>query len=110
MSASDRPDPTDEPLSRDFPVDAGTRPRRVGTVRAFPLGEAEMMLMHDGRQVIHTLNASAWAIWDLCDGEHSVGEITRILAADVERAAAELEGDVRGTIARLGSLGLLERA
>lgn len=102
------PDPVDRPAQRAFPVDGGTRPRRAAHVREYPLGESEVLLFAGGRQVVHTLNASAWAVWDLCDGSRTVHEIAEELGTVVGRAADELGSDVQGTVQRLGALGLLD--
>lgn len=102
------PDPADQPATRDFPVDDTTRPRQAANVREFPLGDAEMMLMSEGRQVVHTLNASAWAVWDLCDGTRTVAAIAEEVGAIVKRNPAELLADIRATVQQLGSLALLD--
>lgn len=104
------PEPTDRPLERDFPVSRETRPVRAAHVREFPLGEAEVLLFAEGRQVVHTLNVSAWAIWGLCDGVRTVRDIAGELAAEVARTSDEIMPDVIATIGRLGSLGLLDAA
>jgi hypothetical protein len=102
--------PTDRPLERDFPVSGDTRPVRAAHVREFPLGEAEVLLFAEGRQVVHTLNVSAWAIWGLCDGARTVSEIASELAAEVARTSEEITPDVLSTVGRLGALGLLDAA
>jgi hypothetical protein len=59
---------------------------------------------------VHTLNVSAWAIWGLCDGTRTVAEIATSLGVDVGLSADEILPDVRTTVQRLGSLGLLDAA
>jgi hypothetical protein len=102
------PDPSEQPAARDFPVDDATRPRQAAGVREFPLGDAEMLLMSEGRQVVHTLNASAWAVWDLCDGTRTVARIAEEIGALLDRPAEELQGDIARTVQQLGSLALLD--
>jgi hypothetical protein len=97
----------DEPLSRPFHATPGTRPGRAGDVREYPLGE-EVLLFADGRQVVHALNTSAWAVWDLCDGLRTVRDITRELAELLGRDPEVLEPEVVRTVEELGKLGLLE--
>lgn len=87
-----------------------TRPLRARDVKQFPLGEAEVLLFAEGRQVVHTLNVSAWATWELCDGARSVHDIARDLSHDVRRPVEELLPDVLAIVERLGSLGLLDAA
>lgn len=102
------PDPEDQPAAREFPVSDATRPRQAAGVREFPLGDAEMLLMSEGRQVVHTLNASAWAVWDLCDGTRTVVAIAEEVGALLKRPPAELLDDIRATVQQLGSLALLD--
>jgi hypothetical protein len=112
MAPADRnvpdPDPVDRPAEREFPVDAGTRPARAQHVREYPLGESEVILFAEGRQVVHTLNASAWAVWELCDGSRTIHDIAGELSAVVGRPAGELVSDVETTVRRLGALGLVD--
>jgi len=102
-----RPEPPDEPLDRAFRATSGTRPVRTAAVREYPLGE-EVLLFATGRQVVHALNASAWAVWDLCDGSRSVRDIARELAELVGREAESLIPEVVRTVEDLGRLGLVE--
>jgi hypothetical protein len=100
-------EPPDEPLALPFHATTGTRPGRAQDVREYPLGD-EVLLFADGRQVVHALNTSAWAVWDLCDGSRTVREIARELAELVGRDPASLEPEVVRTVEELGKLGLLE--
>jgi hypothetical protein len=68
----------------------------------------EVLLFADGRQVVHALNASAWAVWDLCDGSRTVREIARELAELVGRQPDSLIPEVVRAVEDLGKLGLLE--
>jgi hypothetical protein len=102
-----RPEPPDEPLDRPFAATPGTRPGRTEDVREYPLGD-EVLLFAGGRQVVHALNTSAWAVWDLCDGSRTVREIARDLAELVGRDPESLESEVVRTVEELGKLGLLE--
>ncbi len=105
MSPNEVPD--DQPLALPFDATSATTPRRAAGVREFPLGTEDLLLFAEGRQVVHTLNLSAWAVWDLCDGSRSVESIAAELAAEVGRPVAEIERDVLSTVQQLGSLGLL---
>ena len=107
-AAGPRDPSLDQPIERHFSVSDGTCPKRAAGVTEFPLGETEMLLYTEGRQVVHTLNASAWAVWDLSDGTRSVAEIATELGADVGRPASEIIADIRETVQRLGALGLLD--
>ncbi len=47
------------------------------------------------------LNETARVIWQLCDGERSIGTIVEILSAEFPEAATSIERDVIETIERL---------
>jgi hypothetical protein len=83
------------------------RPIRAASVKEYPLGE-EMLLFAGGRQVVHALNASAWAVWDLCDGSRTVTEIAGELGEVVGRAPESLVPEVVRVVEDLGKLGLIE--
>jgi len=53
------------------------------------------------------LNASAYAVWELCDGTRSVEQIAEELAKEVGRAAADILPDVAKAIDQLQQEGLL---
>jgi hypothetical protein len=98
----------DEPLARAFRATPETRPVRASEVREYPLGD-EVLLFAQGRQVVHTLNASAWAVWDLCDGSHSISDIAADLGRLVGRSPDSLLPDVVRTVDELGRLGLVNQ-
>ena len=100
--------PDELPASRPFAVDDGTRVVRGTAVREFPLGDAEMLLFHEARQVVHTLNTSAWAVWDLCDGTRTVAQIARELSAAVGHPFDAVLQDVHAVVRQLGTLTLLD--
>jgi hypothetical protein len=54
-----------------------------------------------------SLNASARAIWELCDGTHTLDEICAELAAQADVAPDALRGDVTNTIDKFRELGLV---
>jgi coenzyme PQQ biosynthesis protein PqqD len=55
-----------------------------------------------------SLNHSAQAVWDLCDGQRSLVEISQELARRYDAAPEALLADVQKTVAQLRDLGLLE--
>ena len=55
-----------------------------------------------------TLNRSAVAIWELCDGTRTVEEITEELGQCLGRSRTTLLTDVMRGVNRLHELGLLE--
>jgi hypothetical protein len=62
------------------------------------------------REIAVSLNGSARAIWDLCRGRLSVGEIVAELGRRHGVTPHLLRLDIEGAIARLCDLGLLRPA
>jgi hypothetical protein len=101
------PQTPDEPLDRAFSATPDSRPVRAAGVKEYPLGN-EVLLFAGGRQVVHALNASAWAVWDLCDGSRTVRDIAAELGELVGRETGSLVAEVIRAVEDLGKLGLLE--
>lgn len=86
-------------------------PRRRAGVEAFPLHLWNLLILYRlDRDEAYSLNPSAQAVWQLCDGRWSVPQIAEELGrflgvADADRLGAEVEA----AVAELTSLGLLER-
>jgi hypothetical protein len=85
-------------------------------IREFRVGdEAVLVLPEDGRGPAEpqaatralTLNRSGRAIWDLCDGVHSISEITDALAARFSADREVLARDVLETLANFSQLGIV---
>ena len=73
------------------------------------LGDETLLYDAEGG-VIHVLNATAQVIWSLCDGEHTMTEMTQTLAVhfDLDGQPINLAGDVQETLAIFSAKGLLE--
>ncbi|GAC1566783.1 MAG: hypothetical protein NVS2B3_01460 [Vulcanimicrobiaceae bacterium] len=68
----------------------------------------EEVLVHDlEREKVHILNASAGDVLDLCDGEHSIADLTRALAAATGADARAIEPDVRAIVATFSENDLI---
>ncbi|MEM8485947.1 MAG: PqqD family protein [Bacteroidota bacterium] len=91
--------PTDIPLSFSPHKKAGVMAQQVLD---------EMVLYDDNTEMGYSLNASARFIWDLCDGERTLGSICEEIARDLEVDAAMLHKDVQTTVSELLKLGLLK--
>ena len=86
---------------------AGTlRPRRRGTVLSYDAGE-ELLVYHPGSEAAVSLNLTAAAVWDLCDGVRSVNEIVGSLWSACGEEASVIDADVRRVIAELHALDLV---
>lgn len=104
------PEPADVPEDRPFTVADALRPRRAAEVREHQISPSELLLTRGDRQVLHALSPTAWAIWDLCDGSHTVREIAETLARDAAAPLDTVLPDVREAVRRLGALSLLDAA
>jgi len=58
----------------------------------------------------HVLNQTALAIWQLCDGKHTVGDIERFVVAAYPDKHETIHGDVPRTVRELVELGLAQEA
>jgi len=85
------------------------KPRRRSDLLEKPLGDETLLYDADGG-MIHVLNATAQAIWSLCDGEHTPAEITQVLASrfDLNDQPIDLAGDVQETLTIFSRKGLLD--
>ncbi|HTD45866.1 MAG TPA: PqqD family protein [bacterium] len=91
-----------------MPVDAATiRPARLSGTEEHRLDE-ELLVYVPRSEKAFTLNRSAVAIWELCDGTRTVEEITEELGQCLGRSGTALLTDVIQGITRLHELGLLE--
>ena len=82
-------------------------PRRVSSLLECELSE-ELLLHLPGSPSAHALNASARAIWALCDGQRSIDAIAGDLTRRFEVLPGESLAAVRDVIGRLVDLGLVE--
>jgi hypothetical protein len=84
-----------------------TTPRRAPGIVTHPSGDE--LLVHDTRQgKIHVLNATAAAIFALCDGEHDVGRIVASVADAWSADETIVAADVARMITTFRELALLE--
>lgn len=87
------------------------RPRKVPEIEEYSFGD-EMLLSLSERGIATSLNSSAQAIWQLCDGCQTLEEMSTTLADRFgffeEPLRQELWKQVTETIAQFDRLGLLE--
>jgi len=55
----------------------------------------EVMLYDNAGEKIHVLNHSAYAIWELCDGSHTVEDIGAELRDQYHDAGKDVVDDIR---------------
>lgn len=69
-------------------------------------GELMELVDRQGR-TIHTLNSTALALWELCDGETTAEEMTVAAMALFDADARTVEHDIASTLDSLTRAGLL---
>lgn len=89
------------------PSDGRAVPRRVSSLLECELSE-ELLLHVPGSSSAHSLNASARAIWALCDGQRSIDAVAGDLTRRFEVPPGESLAAVRNVLARLVDLGLIQ--
>jgi PqqD family protein of HPr-rel-A system len=82
------------------------RPRRAADVVTSEVLDELVAYAPASSQAV-SLNASARAIWELCDGTRTLDEICSELAEEAGVAPEALRGDVTGAIDRFRELGLV---
>lgn len=83
------------------------RPMRRRSIQEVDLRDDLTLLAASGDQAI-TLNASARAIWELCDGQHTIDDMFRKLSHRYACVDVDLLADLTATLDRLQSLNVLE--
>ena len=71
-------------------------------------GHDEASVYEKTTEGLHVLNSTALAIWELCDGETSPGEIARAVSKLTGLDQAKAKRDVTTTLETLKNIGLLE--
>jgi len=81
-------------------------PLRAAGLLEYGVG-GELILCEPDVEQVHFLNATAAAIWLLCDGRHAAADIADELATLFELDQPAAESDIRETLADLLKAGLL---
>ena len=86
-----------------------SKPVHKNGITAKDIG-GETMLYSADAKAIHVLNPTARLIWELCNGEHTLGEIERAIRAGFSVPEEhDVAGDIQHTLELLASKGLLEQ-
>ena len=89
-------------------VDTPDKPRQSPGVVSSEILD-EIVIYSPGTSQAVSLNASARAIWELCDGTRTVDDICTELSGAAELPPDELHDDVSGAVIRFRELGLIRR-
>jgi len=65
----------------------------------------ELVIYYPTTEVILALNNSAGLVWILCDGTHTVDEITQVLCSAFPEAKDRIPAEVTETLAQLAENG-----
>ena len=88
-------------------IDRQTRPLARSDITVQVIGD-EVMLYDSDNEKIHVLNHSAYAIWQLCNGENSLVDMCEKLIAKYEDSNLDLvDDDIQATIDGFIQKGLL---
>jgi hypothetical protein len=84
-------------------------PYRIDGVLCKSLGSETLLYWPDGK-AIHVLNRTAHAIWELCDGEHTVQEIEARIRDNFQilDPHADVITDIHRTLQTFTEQGLLK--
>lgn len=81
-------------------------PRRAPSVASRAL-DGEAVLVHPAQQKVRVLNEVGARLWELTDGERSIGEMARVIAAEYEVSLVKAEADALTFCQDLVGRGLL---
>lgn len=84
-------------------------PRKRAQVLELDLGDG-VVVYDDESSLVHHLNPSASVVWQLCRGEVSVRTLSAEIAEELRLEFPQVLAEVRGLIAELDALGLVEDA
>ena len=78
-------------------------------VDANPLPDHTVLLFQKKTNIAVPINQSGAAIWKLCDGAHTLGQMVDELADTYDQERSQIENDARGFLGELLRLGLVDR-
>jgi|SRR5580692_4307123 hypothetical protein len=83
--------------------------RRRAQVDRNPLPDQTVLLFQKDTSLAVPVNQAGAAIWEMCDGAHSLDQIVDKLAETYDQERSRIEQDVRIFLNELMRLGLVER-
>ncbi len=87
------------------PIDSGA-PRHAEGIQLEQTGDISRLVDRRGRTV-HTLNVTALALWEMCDGETTAQEMTDAALLLFDADSSTVRNDITTTLQSLTNAGLL---
>jgi hypothetical protein len=81
-------------------------PRRTPSVASRAL-DGEAVLVHPGQNKVAVLNEVGARLWELADGQHSIGDMAQVIADEYEVSLIKAEADTLAFCNDLAGRGLL---
>ena len=82
---------------------------RCPEVDVNPLPDQTVLLFQKETSLAVPINQSGAAIWQMCDGAHSLGQMVDELADTYDQQRRQIEQDARSFLGELLRLGLVDR-
>lgn len=89
-------------------VHGALRPKEKPGLTAYPVAD-EMVLVPESGGKVYALNPSGKAIWELCDGRHSLADMIASLRGQFSGDDLQMMADLAGALFQFEALDLLER-
>ena len=90
-------------------VPSDYRPRRRMDVLELDMGDGFILYNHDS-SLVHHLNPTAALVWQICDGNATVGQLAEEIALEYGLTVENVQMQLVTLVAELDALGLLEDA
>ncbi len=101
--------PLDPAPSDPLEIPGGYIPTKCADVLDLDM-EDGLVLFNRGSSLVHHLNPSAALVWQLCDGEGSVEQISSDIADEYELDRGVVQEQVGSLVGEFEALGLIEDA
>ena len=85
-----------------------TKYKRADHLSWRQLGEHTIILDSRVNQEVHHLNEIGAFLWELCDGSHSLDDISQKLISEYDTDLENAQNDIQDFIAKLKTKSLLE--
>jgi hypothetical protein len=100
-------DPSPDSASAPMAVPRSYRPAKCADVLELDMGDGLILYNHDS-SLVHHLNPSASLVWNLCDGEATVGQLATEIAEEYGLKGPDVLEQVSAVIAEFDALDLIE--